>query len=350
MVLAETGVSAQIIKDGYGFQMNPSKTEQFPSSWRIAEGERLTVQDRANLVILNLAADLANPLADLVDIGFGKKIIGGVFGRPEDDQIHLDEIAQDFAKNSLRRAGRRYRLPFHVMSEHGSFRVGRSPLKKEAIGVLDPIDNSDEHNRGVEGQPGLDAPQHMVYAMYDLENNPLGAVDVNLYTRHLVINRDGRNYQFNPRTNELTELARPARITSMSERSFVLATYEGRPVYEKKFHELIPGIKDARHEKSTKHAKGGSHIYASMATGAVNAYVMFDEPRGEIDQGLPFAISAGFDVSSVDLRTGEPTPYKFDPVLHSRKKNVPLFIAASTPELRDEIIGEFMKAKQKAGV
>jgi len=342
--LSRSAVSIGLEKDGYGYRIEPY-SPSLPETWKIADGETLSVQDRANLVMLNLVADVVDPLADLVDIGFGKKIIGGVFKRPEDDQIRLDETAQELAQKSLRMSGRRYKIPFHVMAEHGSFRVGKH-LKKDAIGVLDPIDNSDEHNRGYEGQSGLDTPQHLVYAMYDTANNPLGAVDINLYTRHVTINRDGRNYQYNPRTNELSELVTPPEVTTIKQREFVLATYEGRPVYEKLFHKFLPGITEDRHEKSTKHAKGGSHIYSSMASGAVSAYAMFKEPRGEIDQGLPFALSAGYKAYSVNLDTGDLVPYTFSPVLHSRKKNVPFFIVARTEALAQEIVSHYMDVKE----
>jgi hypothetical protein len=80
---------------------------------------------------------------------------------------------------------------------------------------------------------------------------------------------------------------------------------------------------------------GGSCIYPWLARGLVHAYVMFDEPRSEIDPGLAFAWAARYPVFSVE-ENGVLEPYRFIPGKQSER--VPFFIAACTRELAEDIL------------
>jgi len=67
---------------------------------------------------------------------------------------------------------------------------------------------------------------------------------------------------------------------------------------------------------------------------------MFDEPRSEIDPGFPIAKAAGCSVVSVDS-DGRYEDYRFIPGKQHDK--VDLLIAASTNEIRDALIKEYVK-------
>jgi len=68
--------------------------------------------------------------------------------------------------------------------------------------------------------------------------------------------------------------------------------------------------------------------------------VMFDEPRSEIDPGFPMAKKAGCSIVSVNS-DGSYRDYQFIPGKQHDK--VDLFIAAATPELRDQLINYYVK-------
>ena len=70
------------------------------------------------------------------------------------------------------------------------------------------------------------------------------------------------------------------------------------------------------------------------------AYIMFNEPRSEIDPGFHIAKAAGCSVVSVDS-DGKYRDYEFLPGRQHDKVN--LLIAASTPQLRDELIKYYVK-------
>jgi len=338
--ISSSWVNSAFKQDGYEIL----KPQNMPESWVLADSENLTKRDKANLITLNLAADMSPGLQDLIDVGFGRRITGDVQGREEDDELLIDTVAEDLAINSIKNAVERFGLGCAIYTEHKKeIPVNVGDLTKGVDGSLDPVDNSDEYHRK------LDTPQHLVFATYDPETNEqLSALDINLATGMMTINRDGKNYQYNPRTNELVELPVPEKVLSIQQRELTIASYFGRKQYSHSFDKFFKDLKnEKRHAKSTFHGKGGAHIYSLMATGAVSIYVMFDEPRGEIDPGLPFAEAAGYVVWEVDMETGEIREYKFDPEKNKSKENVPLFIAASTPELANEFVAEFMANKQK---
>jgi hypothetical protein len=75
----------------------------------------------------------------------------------------------------------------------------------------------------------------------------------------------------------------------------------------------------------------------------VDAYVMFDEPRSEIDPSYVIAKSVGCDIGEVDEK-GNWKEYEFVPGRQYEK--VGFFIAACTKELRNDIIRYYMEQKR----
>lgn len=342
MTITESPITAQLQKDGYQFAIDPSRSQEFPQNWKLANPEGLLVPDIANLVVVNFAADVATPVADLVDFGFGRRIVSSVPGRDEDSSIQLDHIAQTIAEESLKKMGDRYGISMEVLTEHGEghFFVG-DKRNVQIYGALDPIDNSDEYNRG------LDTPPHVALGLYGLDRQPLAAVDINLFTRHITICRDGRNFTYNPNKNTLTEIEplRRDKVTTVRQREFTLATYMGRRQYVVAMNRYFRKMfEEDRHEKSTLHGKGGAHLGPYFANHGISEYFMFDEPRGEVDPYVAFAKAAGYQIGEINLETAEWSDYGFDPQKSLNKETVPLFGVFETVELRDEAIEEYKSA------
>lgn len=103
---------------------------------------------------------------------------------------------------------------------------------------------------------------------------------------------------------------------------------------------------EAMHRKGMLYPGGGAFIYALLASGAVDAYVMADEPRSEIDPGIPFLIAAGGRAESIDPETGRGTPYRFDPE-QTASGSVPLFIAYSQLAIRNRIVELYLEGKRQ---
>jgi len=119
-----------------------------------------------------------------------------------------------------------------------------------------------------------------------------------------------------------------------------LATYLMKSIYSTKFLEFFGDLVKNMHPKALLYPQGGSFIYSYLASGLVDAYVMFNEPRSEIDPGFPIAKASGCQVVSVDS-DGRYRDYEFLPGRQHDK--VDLLIASATPEIRDQLIKEYVK-------
>lgn len=322
------------------YEKQPLSALQRPDIWRVPLPERL-LRERVNDVVLDVLLEATPILWNMVDRGVGRKVTSlYVPGRQEDEELEIDIQAENIIISILGESAEKNGLSLLVLSEHNNFVVGKE--SPNAIVVDDPFDNSSEYKRG------LNTPPHFVFAFYTTEGIPIAAGDADLFTQHIYINRDGKNYYYNPRTRSLIEIetSLQQRVKTIQDSNFVIASYLGADEYARPFNAHFDKLNQDRHPKSRLHGKGGSHLYgSSIATGAVSAYIMFNEPRGEIDPGLPFALSAGYSIVSVNPDGGF-EDYRFDSNL--QREDVPLFITAATPELRDEIIRYYLEGQKAA--
>jgi len=140
--------------------------------------------------------------------------------------------------------------------------------------------------------------------------------------------------------------------TTLKDRNSTLATFIGEKEYSLKFFKYFGKLVQDMHPKGLVYGGGGAYIYGFLASGSIDAYVMFDEPVSEIIPGLPLALATGCTAVSVN-EDGTYRDFKFDPNVlkenykHYSEVSVPLFIAAATPEIRDEIIKYYLKAKNE---
>ena len=120
----------------------------------------------------------------------------------------------------------------------------------------------------------------------------------------------------------------------------VLSSYIMSSQYSPKFLDIFGDLIKNMHPKGLFYPHGGSYIYAFLASGLIDAYVMFNEPRSEIDPGFPMAKKAGCQIINVDS-DGNYQDYQFIPGRQHDK--VDLLIAVSTSELRDQLINHYVK-------
>lgn len=260
--------------------------------------------------------------------GFGKRILGKVKGRPEDEKISIDKIGEEILERLLKK----HKLPALVFSEHGI--LGNK--KPEIFGALDPFDGSKLFQMGFE---------HMWYtalSFYRMDGKPISCGIADILNSKYYLNASTENYLISLKDY------RQQRIFASERKSFdensVLASYLMSSEYSPKFIEFFGDFIKGMAPKALLYPNGGSCIYAYLASGKVDAYVMFDEPRCEIDPGFPIAKAGGCEIVTVE-KDGSFQDYEFIP--GKQFQRVPLLVAAATPELRDQLINHYVNSINK---
>ena len=256
--------------------------------------------------------------------GLGREVVGAVPGRPEseDVEIGIDSRCDRILLESLSDAG----VAVQLYSEHGAELVGSG--EPEYIVVVDPFDGSGLYRRGIP------AEWWSVASYFDAGGTPLGAAAVDILRGDLYLagedgvtvgSLDGKDREAVTRSDKKSlgsdvtlsaYLMQPSYITEWTARSkAMMARYPGLRVWP----------------------NGGACIYPWLARGRVDAYLMFDEPRSEVDPGLGFAARSGL-VLIEGSRDGSLSEYRFSP--QDRSGRSALFVAACTAELAHEIVTE----------
>ncbi|MBU0476843.1 hypothetical protein KKB68_02465 [Patescibacteria group bacterium] len=261
--------------------------------------------------------------------GEGREILGEVINRPEDVEIGIDRVGEDI----LEKLVKKHDLKATIFSEPEGRDIenGESP---NFYGSIDPFDGSVLFLKGFEHN------WYTVLSFFDKERNPIccGVSDI-LNEKFYLTGEDG-NYSLDIRTGEKKKIS-PSLKTKLTE-PIVLASYVMSSQYSAKFLDIFGDLLKNMHPKALLYPQGGSFIYAYLASGLIDAYVMFDEPRSEIDPGYPIARAAGCQVVSVD-KEGNYKDYQFIPGRQHDK--VDLLIVATNPELRDELIKYYLSKR-----
>lgn len=279
-------------------------------------------------VLLDYLVTAVSALREPVRKQTRARIIKSPQGRIEDDQIEIDSLGDALLQEALQKHLLRA-LVYSEISAYGS-------TDPEIYGVIDPFDNSSEHRKR------LDTPPYTVLSFYDLKGSPLVAGVGDPLRNRLFINRGNQNYLIDLQTGE-EEMIFPSSVKRIDDDRFVLATYDCAKRYFTPFKDHFTQLIEGMSQKGRKYSHGGAFVYAYLASGAVSAYVMFDEPRSEIDPGLPLALAAGCTVVSVNP-DGTFENYRFVPGRQRIEDEIPFFIAACTPQIRDEIIGYYLNS------
>lgn len=257
--------------------------------------------------------------------GEGRKILGEVINRPEDLEIGIDRIGEEVLESLLKK----YNLKATIFSEPENRDIKNGA---DVYGSIDPFDGSMLFLRGFEQD------WYTVLSFYDKNREPICCGVADILNEKFYINDGEKNYLLNLKNDEKKKIF-PSVRKSLNE-PIVLASYLMSSQYSAKFFDIFGDLIKKMHPKALLYPNGGSYIYAFLASGLVDAYVMFNEPRSEIDPGFPIARASGCQIVSVDS-DGIYYDYQFIPGKQHDK--VDLLIATSTTELRDELIRYFVK-------
>ncbi|OHA65758.1 MAG: hypothetical protein A3D64_01580 [Candidatus Wildermuthbacteria bacterium RIFCSPHIGHO2_02_FULL_49_9] len=257
--------------------------------------------------------------------GGGRKILGPVIERPDDVEIEIDRVGEEVLQHLLEKSGQSATV--FSEPENGNIVVGDHP---DFYGALDPFDNS------VLFLWGFRHAWYTVLSFFDESGTLLcGGVGDILNRKAYVY--DGRSvFLLDLRDGRKTPL-QPSSRKSFAE-PLVLASYVMSSQYSSKFFDVFGEFVRGMHPRALLYPYGGAHIYGYLASGQVDAYVMLDEPRSEIDPGFGVAKAAGCLIGEVD-KEGNWKDYEFIPGKQHEK--IPLFVAAASLELRDEIISHY---------
>jgi len=262
---------------------------------------------------------------DLYSRNTGSEVVGTVQGRPitEDLQILVDKSCDELFKSIISNTG----LSFDIYSEHGHYKINHTSTP-DYIAVIDPFDGSSLFRRGIP------AEWWSVFSIFDHELKPIlgRAVDI--------LRKESYEAKDNFVSMKTISSESAVGITHSDKTSFSsniwIAAYLMDPSYLSKWYSIAQNI--LTKWPSTKiWPNGGSSIYPWISRGIVDAYLMFNEPRSEIDPGLSFAYFSGYPVYEVD-KNNKLIPYQFIPQRKDERSKI--LLASCTAELANEIINE----------
>ena len=276
---------------------------------------------------------VATKVPALAKQGAGRAVLGSVPGRPEseDVEIALDRICEELFLSKFQDLGTEIAL----YSEHGTRHIGQEASRPKYLVSLDPFDGSGLFLRV------LPAEWWSVLTVFTAEDKlPCAGGAVDVLRRELYLAQDGEVTLLSLDDGRRIAVT-PSRKTVIDNET-VVAAYLMNPTYLLDWTEKSKGLLASVLERSPGvrlWPNGGSCIYPWLARGLVHAYLMFDEPRSEIDPGLAFPWATGYPVYSVQS-DGSLAPYQFMP--GGQAERVPFFIAACTRELAEEIVRELL--------
>lgn len=282
---------------------------------------------KINNLLIEYLTEVTKEVRIIAEKGNGKEILGEVINRPEDIEIGIDRVGEEILKKLLKK----YDLKAMIFSEpeNRDIESGKNP---EIYGSIDPFDGSILFLKGFEHN------WYSVLSFYNKKKEPIATGIADILNQKFYISDGKENYVLDINKNQKKKIF-PSQKKKLTEH-IVLASYLMSSQYSSKFLDIFGDLIKNLHPKAIFYPNGGSYIYAYLASGLVDAYVMFDEPRSEIDPGFPIAKKAGCQIVSVNS-DGSYQDYQFIPGKQHDK--VDLFIATCTPQLRDELIEYFVK-------
>jgi len=276
-------------------------------------------------VLTEYLLETTKEVRKIADRGEGRKILGETINRPEDLEIEIDRAGEEILEKLLKK----HQVKATIFSEPENRDIKNG---NHLYGSIDPFDGSMLYLRKFEHN------WYTALSFFDKEKKPLCCGIADILNEKYYITEENGNYLVSMKTGK-REKVKPSTRKKLTE-PIVLASYIMSSQYSPKFLDIFGDLLKKMHPKALFYPYGGSYIYAFIASGLVDAYVMFSEPRSEIDPGFPIAKRAGCQVVSVDS-DGSYQDYQFIP--GGQHGKVDLLIASSTPEVRDQLINHYVK-------
>lgn len=259
---------------------------------------------------------------------FGRNIIGAVPGRKEaeDVEIGLDKFSEDLLESYIKQS----QCNVLLYSEHSTRTLGDINQTDYLI-TCDPFDGSGHYMRGVP------AEWWSVMTVWDPKSmKPIwaGAADIN---RKELYFADSSGVKLETLDGNEPRSVVASKQTKISDNS-IIATYLMSPEYIRHWTSKSSRFLQSMEEdypQARIWTDGGACSYPWLARGITNAYMMFNEPRSEIDPGLGFAWASGVKVYAVS-DSGELNEYVFDPQKSSGR--VPWLIAACNKKFAVDLV------------
>ena len=281
-------------------------------------------QDLKNLLVEYLV-ETTKEVKKIAVEGKGRQVLGETINRPEDLEIGIDRVGEEILEKLLKK----HRIKATIFSEPENRDIKNGG---EIYGSVDPFDGSMLYLRGFEHS------WYTALSFFDKKRNPLCCGIADIINEKYYITEEGGNYLVSM-DGEKKKKINPAVRKKLTE-PIVLASYIMSSQYSPKFLDIFGDLVRNMHPKGLFYPHGGSYIYSFLASGLIDAYVMFNEPRSEIDPGFPIAKNAGCQIVSVDS-DGNYQDYQFIP--GGQHGKVDLLIATATPQLRDQLIKHYVK-------
>lgn len=281
-------------------------------------------QDLKNLLVEYLV-ETTKEVKKIAAQGKGRQVLGETINRPEDLEIGIDRAGEEILEKLLKKHG----VKATIFSEPEDRDIKNGG---EIYGSVDPFDGSMLYLRGFEHN------WYTALSFFDKKRNPLCCGIADIINEKYYITEGNGNYLVSM-DGEKKKKIEPATRKKLTE-PIVLASYIMSSQYSPKFLDIFGDLVRNMHPKGLFYPHGGSYIYSFLASGLIDAYVMFNEPRSEIDPGFPIAKNAGCQIVSVDS-DGNYQDYQFIP--GGQHGKVDLLIATSTPQLRDQLIKHYVK-------
>ena len=272
---------------------------------------------------------MLSAVEEAVNSGGGAEVIGAVPGRPadEDVEIELDRMCDRLFESAIQKSG----LRISVNSEHGVY-GSDDPLYRC---MIDPFDGSGLFRRGLRKE------WYSVLSILDLSGEPIvgGALDIRSREIYLA---SGASVTLVSLWDDSRRRVCPSRKSSI-DADTIIAAYTMNLEYRadwnakaKNLNEGFPGL---------LWGNGGACIYPLIASGDVHAYVMFEEPRSEIDPG--WRLRRARNTRCMPLTRG--AAWRHTRLTSSRHLTgrVPFFIAACTEGMAASIASAVLNGERQ---
>lgn len=286
----------------------------------------MNTQKIKNLLIEHLTETIKEVRTKAAN-GNGKEILGDVINRPEDVEIGIDRVGEEILEKLLKK----HKIKATVFTEPDGRDIKTEGEDPEIYGSIDPFDGSVLFLRGFEHN------WYAVLSFFDKERNPIACGIADILNEKLYISDDSGNYLIDIKKKKKSPIF-PSKRKTLAE-PVVLASYMMSSQYSLKFLEIFSDLLGTLHPKALLYPQGGSFIYAYLASGLIDAYIMFNEPRSEIDPGFSIAKKAGCQILSVD-KDGNFQDYEFLPGKQHDK--VDFLVAVLSSQIRDVIISHYI--------